>query len=69
MRLFFKTYPDCPKATATNIICNILWVTLFGCLFGYNVIPKEGTAMVLGLVGWAAGSFMICAITDQMAKS
>ena len=69
MRLMFKTYPDCPKATAINVICNILWIVLFGCLFGFGVIPKEGTAMVLGLVGWVAGSFIICAITDQIAKS
>ena len=67
MRLFFKTYPSSSKATAINIIGNIIWTVLFGCMFGYGIIPKEGGLMIAGIIGWAAGSFVLAAITDAIA--
>ncbi|SFV04596.1 hypothetical protein [Butyrivibrio sp. INlla21] len=67
MRFFIKTYPEEPKATAVNILGNIAWAVLFACMFSYKVIPSEGMYMVLGIIGWAAGSFIIKAITDKMA--
>lgn len=67
MRIFIKTYPDDKKATAVNILGNIAWSSLFACGFAYKIIPNDGFYMILGLIGWAVGSFIIKEITDKMA--
>ena len=67
MRLFIKTYPNCPKASTINAISNIIWAVLFWCLFYYGFIPQTGTPMVIGLLAWAFGSFLICFITNLIA--
>ena len=67
MRIFIKTYPNDPKATPVNIIGNIIWLILFACGFTSNIIPSEGSYMIMGIIGLAAGSFIIKALTDKMA--
>ncbi|RKM62653.1 hypothetical protein D6856_00555 [Butyrivibrio sp. XB500-5] len=67
MRIFIKTYPDDKKATAVNILGNIAWSALFACGFAYKIIPSDGLYMILGIIGWAVGSFIIKEITDKMA--
>ena len=67
MRLFIKTYPNCPMATAINVVTNILWTVLFFCLFYYGVIPQTGSPMVFGIIMWGIGSFVISGLTDLMA--
>lgn len=69
MRLLIKTYPDCPKASAVNAVSNVVWGVLFLFLFYYNIIPQTGTPMVLGLLAWALGSFVICFITDKIKEN